>query len=104
MSDVSVLRERTVSPGDVEFPDPVPGTATVVRSQREQLAVVLHPADYAWLTEDRRLIGSLWQLESLVDADADPPATAGQGRSSAPEELVLGGYAALVAWLELDSE
>jgi hypothetical protein len=102
MSDV--LRESAIPANTVRVPDPEPGTATVVHRYRENRAVVLHPADYARLVEDSRLITDLGRLDPLPPPTPLEREVITRLETPGAEGPILEDYDALTAWLALGEE
>jgi hypothetical protein len=63
------LRTIEIQSGSVRVPEPVAGTATVVRRYQQPAAVILHPEDYERLVQDSKLIDDIGLPEPF------PPAT-----------------------------
>jgi hypothetical protein len=57
-----------IESGSVRVPEPVAGTATVVRRYRRPQAVILHPADYERLLQDSEIVGRLGRAQPLTPA------------------------------------
>ncbi|HEY7961585.1 MAG TPA: hypothetical protein VID29_06670 [Solirubrobacteraceae bacterium] len=62
------LHRIEIESGSVRVPEPVAGTATVVRRYRRPQAVILHPEDFQRLTQDSDLIGRLGRPTPLAPA------------------------------------
>jgi len=55
----AALHTVEIPSGSVRVPEPVAGTATVVRRYRRPQAVILHPEDFERLIGDSELVGQL---------------------------------------------
>lgn len=60
------LHTVEIQSGSVRVPEPVAGTATVVRRYHRPQAVILHPEDYERLTRDSELIDRLGRPQPLT--------------------------------------
>jgi hypothetical protein len=104
MPNESVLRETTIPANTVRVPEPEPGTAAVIRRYQEDRAVVLHPADYAQLVQDSKLIASLGRLDSLPTSTPLERKVIASVETPGAESPVLEDHDALTAWLALGEE
>lgn len=53
------LHTIEIQSGSVRVPEPVAGTATVVRRYKQPQAVILHPRDFERLSQDARLVDEI---------------------------------------------